>query len=322
VGAALLLLGGCAAQGGGCAASPAAVINLALDQNGLANVAASVNGVGATMVLDTGSETSVLSPALAAKAQVYLLNGGGQLLYSGAAGSGSTAITAVKSFSVGGMTGQQVQFLVIPQKSGAGDDSLWGTLGIDIMSNYDLDLDFPDKTASLYDMTGCASISFPWSGKTAVIPLRFGANSDIYIPVSVNGHPFMALLDSGASISSIPQGLFDQSGLAAQAEGPVGTLQDHAIDHAAFTAKVYRFASITVGGVPMGAPYLQVLPTPVADDPRGEELRYEAKLAAKATPNDLDLQRESGNLMTLGADFLRAHRIYISYMTKQAFIPE
>jgi len=320
--AAMLLLGGCAAQSNSCAVNPIAVINLTFDQSGLANLPASVNGVSASMLLDTGSETSVLSPALAAKAGVYLLNGGGQLLYAGVAGSGATAITAAKTFSVGGMTGQQVQFLVIPQKPGSGDDSIWGTLGIDIMSNYDIDLDYPDKTASLYDMTGCGSISFPWSGATAVIPLRFGANSDIYIPVTVNGRSFMALLDSGTSISSIPQGLFEQSGLAAQAQGPVGSSADHAIDNAGFTAQVYKFASITVGGVAMAEPYLQVLPPPAADDPRGAEIRFEARLAAKQTPDDLDLQNESGNLMIIGADFLREHRVYISYMTKQAYIPE
>jgi predicted aspartyl protease len=321
-----LLLGGCAAQTNGCAVNPVANLPLKFDDAGLANIPATVNGVNATMLIDTGSQKSELMQALAVKAQAYLLSGGGQLVYLGVAGSGSEQVTAVKSFSMGGMTGSQVQFWVIPQQrhdaAKAAPDPMSGIVGIDLLSSYDIDFDYPDKTAALYDMAGCDSIAFPWSGTTAVIPLKFGEDGSIYMPVTINGYQFTALLDSGASNSFMPQGLFKQSGLAASVRGPVAEVPSRGIDNAEITASIYNVNSMSIGGVPMPNPQLSVLPPPPADDPRGARDRYEAALAAHGSPNDLDLQYTGGNIMTLGADFLRTHRVYISRLTQQAYVPQ
>jgi len=324
-------LGSCA-DAPTCSTSPVAVLNFTV-WHGVPIVDTSVNGVDAPMIFDTGSEISVITPALAAQAHAYVLDGAGQLLSFGVADSTTHGVTAVDSFTVGGLTGTKVQFDVIGPKPGAATvhDDFNGTIGTDIMQNYDLDLDFADKSAAFYEMSHCTQPSIPWSGPTTVVSVKFGGEGEIYIPVTIDGHAMTAFLDTGSGTSYIPNELFHATGLDASATGPLASFKGVAIDRVTFESKFYRFHSLMIGDVTVPQPVLAVMP-PLTPDQNAEarNAEYQAKLAAKANPDALynqttngqDVLFMAGQDITLGADFLATHRVYVSYLTKQVFIQE
>jgi hypothetical protein len=199
------------------------------------------------------------------------------------------------------------------------------------MQNYDLDLDFPDKTASFYEMSHCTQPSIPWSGPTTVVAVKFGAEGEIYIPVTIDGHAMTAFLDTGSALSSIPNELFHSSGLDGSAIGPIETVKGIAIDNVTFNWKIYRFHTLAIGDVTVQQPVIAVMPARTRDqNAQANYDEYEAKLLAKEAPdaindphtNGQDVLNFAGQDITLGANFLRRHRIYVSYLTKQVFIQE
>jgi len=330
---AALLLAGCASDDN-CPVDPVAALSLKF-VDGTPMVDTSVNGVDAPMMLDTGSDISVITPALADKAHAYVLSGAGQLLSFGAADAATHGVTAVNNFTVGGLTGTQVQFDVIGPKTNKAspfsNGDFNGTIGTDIMQNYDLDLNFAAKSAAFYETSHCTQAYPPWSGPTTVVSVKFGGVGAIYIPVTLDGHAMTALLDTGSSSSFIPNELFHSAGLDASATGPLQTVKGVAIDNVTIVAQLYRFHRLAIGDVTVQQPILTVMP-PHTRDQNGEANyeEYEAKLAAKAAPdtindphtNGQDVLFLAGQDITLGADFLATHRVYVSYLTKQVFIQE
>jgi hypothetical protein len=115
---------------------------------------------------------------------------------------GTTNIVAhATSFTIGALRADSMDFVVT-----SGDEpfdkkqpDVAGILGPNLPQGYDTDLDFGAKKLNLISQNHCEGKVVYWPAQTvAVVPMRVSAEGNILIPVSLDGHPLTALLDTGS----------------------------------------------------------------------------------------------------------------------------
>lgn len=173
-------------------------------------------------VLDTGAGRTVLN-----QARLSVLGLGdrpsGEFV-QGAHGRLAMGLTEVGSLSIGevALGGMEMATMDLSGIE-AGDMTLFGVLGFDLLSRFDLTLDFVDETVAFHpraeEWDGCAVCA----GEVAV-PFRLARGTHIELEVSISGQPITAILDTGS-------GRTGMNGLAARAIGvelPASVPGDHA----------------------------------------------------------------------------------------------
>jgi hypothetical protein len=166
-----------------------------------------------------------------------------------------------------------------------------GLLGRDFLSAYDLDLDFPGHTLTIYEVHDCAGRFLPWIGDYLSVPVENPIESALVVPVELDGVKLRAVLDSGAARTLVAApGMarlrlsFDR--LRGDPNLVAGGVGQHTV-----TTWQHRFSAFAVDGETMADPVFLVAPIevyPISD-------------------------------MLLGADWLLRRRIWISYATNQLF---
>ncbi|MEJ1977197.1 MAG: retropepsin-like aspartic protease [Acetobacteraceae bacterium] len=162
-----------------------------------------------------------------------------------------------------------------------------GLLGQDYLSTFDLDLDPTRHTLGLYDVSGCAGAFLPWTGRYTAIPASRPVRNILLLPVSVDGHPLQAELDSGASNSVVMAPGMLRLGLA-----PGGEAMLRGLGRGSVAAHTQHFAAVRIGDETL--PGMTMLVAPI------HGLR------------SVD--------MLLGADWLRTRRVWLSWATNQVFV--
>ena len=165
-----------------------------------------------------------------------------------------------------------------------------GIVGADMLSSFDVELDFPGRTMRLFSVVGCGGTFATLSGYDALTPLE-GPRNLFVIPVTVNGAKLRALIDTGANASILGRSAARAAGVDAAAlkndlEGTsTGTRG------AAVASHRHRFDSLTIGSTRFAGPQIAV--------------------------QDSDLGAFD---MLLGMDYLRTRTIWLSYATGRLFI--
>jgi hypothetical protein len=257
-----------------------------------------VNGVTASFLMDTGAQRSVVTEAAVKRLGVARDEWVGTTM-SGIGGVNDRANANPRSLALGGVPlvrrtlrrDTSLTVGILPSSSVPGE-VVDGLLGRDYLSEFDLDLDVASRQMELYQASGCSGRFLPWAGDYVAIPVSNPTESALLIPVLLDGVPLRAMLDSGASGSLLAApGMFRMKlglgDLANDPSIPVGGLGAHTV-----IMRQHRFRTLRVGPQTMDAPLLWVAPvrlSPIAD-------------------------------MLLGADWLAARRVWISYATRQIFV--
>ncbi len=284
--AALALLGGCAAPLAdpapqACELHKAAEIALRLE-GGFVVAPAQIDGKPVTMVVDTGAEGLMVTPS----AEASLALSADPHRRTTIHGTGGTIVTqnaALQSFAVGGMEMLDESAAVGPLPVLRGPSlHASGLLGAEWLSDFDVELDLPHQRMALYRVSGCHGNYVPWDGKMSSARLQIFASGLPLVPVLLDGHALVALLDSGAAASTLGQAAATEMGGVPPAQGRVG--QSMGVDGQVREAYAHRFARLEVAGTQTEPMPLQVSPlsTPMVD-------------------------------MLLGVDWLRRNRVWISY---------
>jgi hypothetical protein len=166
-----------------------------------------------------------------------------------------------------------------------------GIVGTDLLSRFDVELDFPNHRMTLYRVSSCAGNFIPWSGHYDTFMASITAHKAFVIPVFLNGKPVRAVVDTGSNESSLSLDGARAAGVDAQtlasepgdtffgSKGNVVTAHRHVFQTMGVGAGTFRNARISV----QDASWL-----------------------------DTD--------MLLGMDFLRWRKLWLSYSTNQVFI--
>jgi hypothetical protein len=170
-------------------------------------------------------------------------------------------------------------------------DPLGALLGADVLSHFDIDLDIANRRAILYDPDLCTGTLPDWSVPVTEVPIDVAWSGRLLLPVTIDGHTFHALLDSGATGSVLDLPAAESLGI---------TQAELAKDHGGtgfgaagvnFQRELHTFRTLEIAGERFASPAISVLDRPL---------------------------READ--MLLGLDWLRTHRVWISYRRHVLFI--
>jgi predicted aspartyl protease len=289
---ALLLLAGCAATASpapqACDVHKAAEIPLTLER-GFITVPAKIEDKPVFMLIDTGSEGSVVTPA-ASSALGLQPDRHHHTTIHGTGGAITAENALLRSFEIGGMEmlGESMAVSSLPSTHAA------GLLGADWLADFDVELDVAHQRMALYRVEGCPDDHVPWPGRKATLPARLTGRGLVLITAELDGHPVTALLDSGALHTLLADGPAARIGLDAAALAGDPTGHARGIDGIERTVRRHRFARFRLGPELYTNPVLLVGPL-------------------RSTTAD----------MLLGLDWLRGNQVWISYSARRiAFQPQ
>jgi len=215
-------------------------------------VPVSLDGRLANMVLDTGAEISVLTLAAALRlglkfdpwVQTTMRGAGGRLETHQNADVTHAMFGGVRLFQRPEARGLS---LAVTRASLGGAD---GLLGGDILRHFTLDVNFPAATLS----RGAIQTQ-------ATVPLQRLWPDLLLAPVLLDGHPLIALLDTGATTS-----LINARGLHHLDLAPAALARDPATTTAALggalTGRLHRFNTLRLGPLVLANPTILTAPVP------------------------------------------------------------
>jgi predicted aspartyl protease len=254
-------------------------------------VTVTIDGHAASFILDTGAEQTILATA-AAKHLGLGLHYEYPHTARGLTGSVSNGQAEMRSMSFGGIPLHpyplRVGGIALPNLVGGPPD---GLLGADILSDFDLDLDIPHRRLTLYRRQSCPDAKPAWDPPYALLSANRSINDHLFFYARLDGRRVAAFFDTGAQAS-----VLDSAFAARLGVGPGALAHDPAMPSRGVTGQVveahrHRFERLEVAGVAVRDPVFAVTPLNLFD---------------------ADL--------IIGMDWLRAHRLWLSYGAPAIFI--
>lgn len=250
-----------------------------------------VNGAGATFLLDTGAERTIMVAAAAKRLGVDAHYEYPRRMRSldGAVSSGDARL---HNLGLGGTALSDFRVLVgSVSLPGLGGRPLDGLFGADFFSSFEVDLDLAHARMTLHERLACAIAAPPWSEPFAAIPVNRSLHDHLFFPVTLDGHRFAAFIDTGAESSAVDAGAALALGVSGAAlnHDPVADLRGAGSE--LVKSRAHRFARLEIGG---------------------ETLRDRVIVVTNLRLQDADL--------VLGVDFLRSRRVWLSYASHQIFL--
>ena len=214
-----------------------------------------INGQPARMMLDTGSDTTVLTRRSVVRLGLPepMLT---SAMVSGIGGSAGLSVLKTARFKLGDVRGRDLQFGVL-EGDILGIRSMDGIVGMDLLSQADLDIDLPERKMILYRVVeGCGRPSVALGEPLYMLPMVQPVDElRVMIPVSITGRRLQALLDLGAPDTIIFRGAARRLGLdaAALAQDPAGFLGGigpHAVRAHAHIVEPVTVGELTIRNMP------------------------------------------------------------------------
>lgn len=251
---------------------------------------ATLNGHPAMLLVDTGAETTTLTPETVAALRLPADQAeAGDIV--GITGTVASANVVLGRLALGGValaTGRSVDVGALPSLAGA-TPPVAGLLGVDVLAGYEVELDLPARRMALYVPGPCTDYR-PWPGAMP-LPFQRTRSGLGFLEALVNGRPVRALLDTGARTTLLTRATALRVGVTerALAADPVRT--GSGIGTANVTFRQHRFATL---GLP------------------GAIERDVPANVGEVTLPDAE--------MLLGADYLGRRHVWISYATGKLFL--
>ncbi len=296
----LLLLAGCATAPAG---PQACVIEKVLDipvneEGGRITVPAVVDGQNVTLILATGAEASMVTPAAMRALQLHT-DPQQRTTLTDIGGSMTTQNALLRSLKVGDVEMSDLSVTVGPLPSlpvangfsSASWQSAAGLLGADWLSGFDVELDLPHHRAALYRVHGCDGDYVPWLEPKSSVNAEIYGRGLVLLTVTVDGHLFKAKVDSATTTSFIGSTAVAATNLAGPelSRDPEGRATG--TDLTPIKTRLHRFNTMQIGPLHYANPELTVA----------------------------DLHLRQSNLL-LGLNWLRHNRVWISYAAQRVTI--
>jgi len=248
----------------------------AQDSNGLAVIPATLGSESEPMLIDTSSAISEISADTVTA--LHLRTFANQFGPYNPSGNYNEPAAVVSPFTIDNASTKSLVFRVSTMPREAA-----GTIATDILSSYDVELDFGGGKFKLLSPEHCFGKVVYWQASAiAVVPMTVLSDGRIVVSVTVDGHPMRALLDTASLVSKIG---------ADTAHGQLGVSSG---------GRTHTFGSLAFEGVQVSSPPLKIVQTL-------SDASYRP-----VPPEDAD--------MTLGMDVLQHLHLYIAYKEQPLYV--
>jgi clan AA aspartic protease (TIGR02281 family) len=256
----------------------------------------SLNGRTVRFILDTGSDTTLLTRAGAEALGLQLIQLSGVTVY-GAGGSDGASKARIKELKLGGAAIHDVDMIVTGRL--ASRDAV-GLLGRDVLlSRTDLELDLAHNVVRLIQPKGCEGDQVVyWANAYSTASISSDPTNLIEVNASLNGKRINAKLDSGAYYSVVTLDAAHAAGVTPESRGVVAAGTGSGVGG---QIQTWSGTFQTLG---VGSETVQNAQLELADLFSKDKEVHTGSYIAKDV---VDVPS-----MLLGADFIKAHRIYIA----------
>jgi predicted aspartyl protease len=250
------------------------------------------NEAPVTLLLDSGAETTILTPAVAGRIGAQPPRVEFQRQLRGLAGSLQTSEVELRSFTVGGVEIPWRRVRVAPVNvASVFSGPLDGVLGADTLSSFDVDLDLPGHRLVLYRKQTCPTAEPAWTGPYTKIAAGRSRGDHLFFPVQLNGSKLDAFVDTGSQSTVLSTRAALALGVTAAVLAQDRVTVVHGAAAEQLNAHIHGFSRLEAGG---------------------EVIRNPEIIVTDVRLSDADL--------VLGIDFLRSRRIWFSYGSQQIFL--
>lgn len=270
-------------------------------QNGLATVDANIAGTPVVLGIDTGAHTLV---SVEAANQLGLYAGFRRYLLRGTTASVSAGQVILRDFE---FAGQHYKWKLVakadlptPKVSGLQVPvPLAGLVGIDILADYDLDFDFPNRKLTLYSVKGCSSVPPPDFTDVRTIAFRFGADRLILFPVELDGHELTAILDTGAVFHAITREGLRKVGLTEAALKTDPMTETVGVGNIGAKSPLHKFTALGIAGVEHKDVRFGLLERPLSqgDALIGQQYLFTRRIRISPAAHKLFIENKSGSVL-------------------------
>jgi predicted aspartyl protease len=250
-----LPLFGCATQEA-CRMGRASDLPLRMMRHHLVS-AVEINGKPADMILDTGAFGTVLTSEAVARLNLPRPDWTAAEA-RGIGGSRSLSVLQTAQFKLGSLHGRDLHFAVFDSARVLGVTQVDGLLGMDIMSQFDIDLDLAEHKVIFYGTAGgCSHPTVALEQPLFALPMVQGPNEhSAVIEVSIAGKSLRALLDSGSDSNIIFRsgarrlGL-DDTALANDTKGVMAGIGPRAVQYRRHVIEPVDIGDLTIRNMPV-----------------------------------------------------------------------
>lgn len=280
-----------------CHVAPVAQMSIRSDSLFL-NTPALLNGHSGRMLVDTGSEGSLVTPEtqrrLDLRADPRIMT-----VMRGANGRGTLSpVVVLRSLQLGGfeLGPRPMPLGALPGVPDDLEPPIMGLMGADLWRGYDLEIDVPHGRLVFWAVGGEACRNVPlWPAPFETLPAELDRGR-LTVPFRLDGVAGRALVDSGARSHVVSREFVHRIGVndAALARDPGGI--SSGVDMNAKRYVWHRFHVLSLGE---------------GHEESGAGVWHEPVL----TVSDV----QDGANMLLGADWFARHDVWLSYATRQVF---
>ena len=276
-------------------------------------VEAEVNGHKIHMLVDTGSVATLIDRSAVKELglEPHHVVGVTSLRLYGVGGGGEVDEAMVKEFKLGRAVARNQSMAITGVGTSSDGPDIQGTLGWGFFSQADVEFDFADKVIRLIQPKGCGGAQVVyWNKPYSVAPMA-PSNSDLSlrVEVKIDGRPVVAEIDTGSFASTVDEGIAKSLGVVVGSPGAQKGELVGGMGMRLVQTSIATFATFSFG-----------------DDEtiRNAKLRF-ANLfvddretpAGSMISQKMDLDFAG---MLLGADFVRAHRMYVAFSQRKVYV--
>lgn len=264
------------------------------------------------MLIDTGSGFNMISATTADELALKRQKGRFQI-FDVSNDYSSEYVTS--SFGIGGMTADHMNLVVEPSSMTVNDSKLdSGLLGYDILSHFDVDIDFGTGKLNLVSPDHCEGKVVYWpASAVAVIPMTLHDFGHIEIPVKLDGQLQYAIVDTGAGYTTLTT-LAAENAYNLKLGSPdtpaLGNLQGHESQ----ATYQHTFKLLEFEGVGISNPQIAIIPDTTRHTRAAASEPEVGSHLPKAAQDEVRIN------MLIGMNILRHLHIYIAYKEHKLYI--
>jgi predicted aspartyl protease len=269
-------------------------LDMRTDADGRVAIPVSIQNRPARLVVDIGASFSVLDASFAMSAGLKPKNINSMIAELGG-GIKLSQFVNVDQFSLANASVNGFSFITAP--SAVLQPDMVGMLGADIMSHYDIDLDFAAGKFAMFLQDHCPGKVVYWTNGLSVapIPLEEDREQHLFVPVTLDGKQIRVMLDTGAARSFMDFNLAKDVFGINENNPYLKSAGTHGLN-GVVGVSVYRypFQMLTLEGVEIHNPDIEIVKYPEHD------------------------RLDKG--LTLGITVLRQLHMYIAYGEKMLYV--